>query len=151
MREQLLGQFVEISPEARVGRPDSEGGVGSVSSVHEDGTFDISWVLGGSEKNVLRQRIASMDPLVLTARRTSATDVTRPSILAPSHQPVAAQTSPTGAAQGPGTERVCDVILESRSWSNFEVVANPLLRFLCRGKNKPRGWLRLDENEYTKC
>ena len=104
MREQLLGQFVEISPEARVGRPDSEGGVSSVSTVKEDGTFDISWVLGGSEKNAQQQRIASMDPLVLTARRTSANNVTRPSILAPSHQPVSTQTPSPRAAHGPGAQ-----------------------------------------------
>ena len=52
MHEQLLGQFVGISPEARVGRPDSEGGVCSVARVYGDGSSNIAWELGGAEKNV---------------------------------------------------------------------------------------------------
>ena len=47
----------EVSPQTFVGRLNSDGGVGNVKCVHPDGSFDIDWVLGGSEKNVARRRI----------------------------------------------------------------------------------------------
>ena len=51
----LAGQFIEVSPQTFVRRLNSDGGVGNVKCVHPDGSFDIDWVLGGSEKNVARR------------------------------------------------------------------------------------------------
>ena len=33
---------------------------------HPDRSFDIAWVLGGTEKNVARDRVANLNPLALS-------------------------------------------------------------------------------------
>ena len=151
---QLEGQWVEVTPETFIGRPNSEGGTGVVTAEHPDGSFDIKYTLGGSEKNVARRRIKSFNPLVTSARQRNANDVTRPSHLAPSHQPEPAQAprraSPTPSP--PTSPRgVSLVILQSLNWSKYDNTPNPLLVYLHNGYEKEqKGWLRLVENEYDK-
>ena len=43
---QLEGQWVEVTPETFIGRPNSEGGTGVVTAEHPDWSFDIKWTLG---------------------------------------------------------------------------------------------------------
>ena len=64
----LVGQFIKVRAQAFVGRPNSDGGVGNIIREHEDGSFDIVYVIDmKTEKNVARERIESTNPLVLTA------------------------------------------------------------------------------------
>ncbi len=102
--------------------PNFEGGVGVVSRENEDGSIDISWVLGGSDKNVCRERlIISLDPLAVTAQQRTLDNVDRPSLLAPYHQPLAVRTLypvPPSTSQRRTPRGVSKVLLkiESRSW-----------------------------------
>ena len=118
---------------------------------HSDGSFNVSYVLGGSEKNVGRDRIQSLNPLVLAARRTNNADVERPSVLTPSHQPQT--TSPTSKGNQPPSPAQkgashSHLVLESRDWSDYDVRPNPILAYLHKGRKKEEGWLRLEEREY---
>ena len=55
-----VGALVSVEKLYRPGMPDSEGGQGYVKSVHNDGTFDIRWVIGNAvERNVDPARINS--------------------------------------------------------------------------------------------
>eukprot|EP00577_Skeletonema_sp_RCC1716_P021519 CAMPEP_0113376742 /NCGR_PEP_ID=MMETSP0013_2-20120614/2789_1 /TAXON_ID=2843 ORGANISM="Skeletonema costatum, Strain 1716" /NCGR_SAMPLE_ID=MMETSP0013_2 /ASSEMBLY_ACC=CAM_ASM_000158 /LENGTH=359 /DNA_ID=CAMNT_0000258839 /DNA_START=177 /DNA_END=1253 /DNA_ORIENTATION=+ /assembly_acc=CAM_ASM_000158 len=149
----LYGQLVHVAPQNFVGRPNSEGGNGYVEKDHPDsGLFDIRYCMDGSvEKNVNRLRITSYNPLVTTARRTNGTDVARPSILAPSHQPQQ-RTSPLTQPPTPPTSPrgIQHIIIQSRGWSEYDHHPNPLLVHLRNGRSKPRAWLRIDEGEYDK-
>jgi len=136
----LKGLFVEVSPQTFIGRPNSEGGCGVVTVEHPDGSFDIKWTLGGSEKNVARSRITSLNPFVTTARQRNANDVARPSILAPSHQPDTSSRpdscSPTSRVVSPPTSPtngVSAILLQSHSWSKYDPADNPLLVHLHKG------------------
>ena len=51
-----LGDYVNIGPERRTGAPDSEGGVGSVTYVHEDGSFDLKYSLSNRIEQHVRPR-----------------------------------------------------------------------------------------------
>ena len=60
IRMLTVGAFVSVEKLYRPGMPDSEGGQGYVKSVHNDGTFDIRWVIGNAvERNVDPARINS--------------------------------------------------------------------------------------------
>jgi hypothetical protein len=52
-----IGALLTIEGERRYNGPDSEGGTGFVSRVHDDGTCDINLSVGGAEKNVHPRRI----------------------------------------------------------------------------------------------
>eukprot|EP00984_Skeletonema_dohrnii_P003083 scaffold1033_cov109-Skeletonema_dohrnii-CCMP3373.AAC.1 len=137
----LFGQLVHVAPQNFVGRPNSEGGNGFVQKDHADGSFDIRYCMDGSlEKNVNRLRITSLNPLVTTARRTNGTDVARPSILAPSHQPQQ-RSSPLTQPPTPPTspQGIKHIIIQSRGWSKYEPRPNPLLVHLRDGRSKPKG------------
>ncbi len=82
-----VGDCVTLAKERRFGVPDSEGGTAFVSAVHDDGTFDVRYVLGLSETNVAPRRIEATNPLAVPARRVSNESLERPSLLAPSHRP----------------------------------------------------------------
>ena len=150
----LIGQFIDVHEQTFVGRPNSEGGVGIVTHEHSDGSFDIRYSVSNTcEKNISRGRIKSYNPLVLTARRLNDTDVERPSLLAPSHRPSTGsgtQRPPSPRASPPESRGVSNILLESRSWSEYDAAYNPLLFYLREGKDKPKGWLRLVENEYKR-
>ena len=83
------GALLTIEGERRYNGPDSEGGTGFVSRVHDDGTFDINLSVGGVEKNVHPRRIQNSTPLATTARRRSIADdsATRPSLISINHVP----------------------------------------------------------------
>mmetsp|Transcript_24143 Transcript_24143/g.39284 ORF Transcript_24143/g.39284 Transcript_24143/m.39284 type:complete len:143 (+) Transcript_24143:925-1353(+) len=122
----LFGQLVHVAPENFVGRPNSEGGNGfvNVKKDHADGSFDITYCMDGLvEKNVNRLRITSLNPLVTTARRTNGTDVARPSLLAPSHQPQQ-RSSPLTLTQPPtpptSPRGIQHIIIQSRDWSKYD-------------------------------
>ena len=148
----LFGQLVHVAPQNFVGRPNSEGGNGFVQKDHADGLFDIRYCMDGSlEKNVNRLRITSLNPLVTTARRTNGTDVARPSILAPSHQPQQRSSPLTQPPTPPTSPRgIKHIIIQSRGWSKYEPHPNPLLVHLRDGRSKPKAWLRIYEGEYNK-
>ena len=79
-----VGDCVDLSARHRIGAPDLEGGWGHVKRVHDDGTFDVTSVLGNrGEKNVSPSRIANTNPMVLSARRRGDDELERASILAP--------------------------------------------------------------------
>ena len=83
-----IGNCVELHKDSRTGAPNSKGGVWYIDQLNANGTFDIRYVLrnqGG--KNVRPQRIPLLNPLALTARRSSSSAVERPFILCPSHRP----------------------------------------------------------------
>ena len=150
-----IGDCVELDKESRSGAPDSEGGVGFIDQLNPDGTFDIRWVLGNrGEKNVRPQRILSMNPLALTARRSSSSAVERPSILCPSHQPESRaadaassrlNSAATAAPVAAGPVGVSIMMLQSKKWSKFDRGPNPLLKYLHDGKRRENGWLRQSE------
>jgi hypothetical protein len=119
---------------------------------HADGSFDIRYCMDGSvEKNVNRLRITSYNPLVTTARRTNGTDVARPSILAPSHQPQQRSSPLSQPPTPPASPRgIQHIIIQSRGWSEHDRHPNPLLVHLRDGRSKPRAWLRIGEGEYNK-
>ena len=126
--------------------------VGFVTCEHPDRSFNIAWVLGGTEKNVVRDRIASLNlnPLALYARQRNANDIARPSLLAPSHQPDTEQTmwqsSQHVSPPVSPTNGVSAVLLRSRSnWSHHDGTPKPLLVFLHDGMKKENGWIRLEE------
>ena len=148
----LFGQLVHVAPQNFVGRPNSEGGNGFVQKDHADGSFDIRYCMDGSlEKNVNRLRITSLNPLVTTARRTNGTDVARPSILAPSHQPQQRSSPLTQPPTPPTSPRgIKHILIQSRGWSKYEPRPNPLLVHLRDGRSKPKAWLRIYEGEYNK-
>ena len=102
----LKDSFVEVSPQAFIGRPNSEGGTAVVTDEHSDGSLDVKYVLGGTEKNVARSRIISLNLFVATARQRNANDVARPSLLAPSHQPTASRFACRLATSVPNEWRV---------------------------------------------
>ena len=148
----LFGQLVHVAPENFVGRPNSEGGNGFVKKDHADGSFDVRYCIDGSvEKNVNRLRITSLNPLVTTARRTNDTDVARPSLLAPSHQPQQRSSPLTQPPTPPTSPRgIQHIIIQSRDWSKYDCHPNPLLVHLRDGRSKPKAWLRIDEGDYNK-
>jgi len=148
-----VGEFIEVRAQTFVGRPNSDGGVCVIKHIHADRSIDVNYVIDNKlEVNIAPDRIINLNPLVTMARRRNVNDVDRPSILAPSHQPqstprttrpspllVSPPMSPSGASK---------VMIESRGWSKYERVLNPLLLFLREGRKKSKGWLRLEENEY---
>ena len=149
----LFGQLVHIAPQNFVGRPNSEGGNGFVQKDHADGSFDIRYCMDGTvEKNINRLRITSLNPLVTTARRTNGADVSRPSILAPSHQPPQQRSSPSTQQPTPPTSPrgIQHIIIQSRAWSKYDRHPNPLLVHLREGRSKQKAWLRIDEGEFNK-
>ena len=148
-----VGEFIEVRAQTFVGRPNSDGGVCVIKHIHADRSIDVNYVIDNKlEVNIAPDRIINLNPLVTMARRRNVNDVDRPSILAPSHQPqstprttrpspllVSPPMSPSGASK---------VMIESRGWSKYERVLNPLLVFLREGRKKSKGWLRREENEY---
>ena len=148
----LVGQFIKVRAQAFVGRPNSDGGVGNIIREHEDGSFDIVYVIDmKTEKNVARERIESTNPLVLTARRRDDNELVRPSILAPSHVPESStRNCPLSPHQSPppSPSHASDIIRESRGWGKYDTKPNPLLVFLQEGRKKAKGWLRVEEKEY---
>ena len=152
---QLLGQWIDVHAQTFVARPNSDGGVGVVTHEHDDGSFDIRYSVSNTcEKRIVRERVKSYNPLVLTARRLNGTDVERPSLLAPLHRPSAGSGTqrPTAPRASPpeSPRGVSNILPESRSWSEYDAQYNPLSFYLREGKDKSRGWLRLVENEYNK-
>ena len=132
------GDCVEVAPAYRPGAPDSEGGVGFVTSVNANGTFNIRWVLDNRcESGIQTQRIKSLSPLATTARRTSASNVERPSILCPSHRPAqrsvgAASSRMNVAAQSvdqpAGPSGVSSIIIQSKRWHHSQTLPCPTWR-----------------------
>ena len=154
----LEGQLIEVSPQTFIGRPNSDGGTGFVAKVHDDGSFDLQYVIVERrvEKNVRRERITSLNPLATSARLLSSDDIQRPSLLAPSHH-TAANTSqprvvlPPNVPNSPETATgITNIIIESRGWSEYERSPNPLLKILHDGNGKKKGWLRMDEGDYDR-
>ena len=145
---QLLGQCIDVHAQTFIARPNSDGGVGVVTHEHDDGSFDIRFSVSNTcEKRIVRERVKSYNPLVLTARRLNGTDVERPSLLAPLHRPSAGSGTqrPTAPRVSPpeSPRGVSNILPESRSWSEYDAQYNPLLFYLREGKDKSRGWLRL--------
>ena len=73
-----------------------------------------------------RTRIKSLNPLVTTARRTNNDDVSRPSLLAPSHQPTTnasrgALPPQNAPARPPG---ITHVVMEGKCWSGYDAYDN---------------------------
>lgn len=145
---QLVGQFIEVSPQNFIGRPNSEGGTDSRQWV-------IQYQLGAWWIREERRPMKSFNPLITNARRRNIDDVDRPSILAPSHQPdtmprrtispISLLISPPASPKG-----VFNIIVQSRSWSEYDRAPNPLLVYLHAGRKEEPGWLRIVENEYNK-
>ena len=131
---------------------DGEGGVAFVTALNACKTFNIRWVLANNvKKNVRTQQSVDLNPLAVTACRTSTSKRERPSILALSHSPVcparcvlgdasSGLNAPPVAAAGPAA--VSAVIIWSKQWSRHDIVPEPLLRFLHGGKEQEAGWLR---------
>eukprot|EP00514_Thraustochytrium_sp_LLF1b_P010307 CAMPEP_0184551224 /NCGR_PEP_ID=MMETSP0199_2-20130426/24065_1 /TAXON_ID=1112570 /ORGANISM="Thraustochytrium sp., Strain LLF1b" /LENGTH=746 /DNA_ID=CAMNT_0026946319 /DNA_START=37 /DNA_END=2274 /DNA_ORIENTATION=- len=69
----VIGDVVDV--EARtwpgINKP---GGVGKITKCHEDGTFNVSYVLGGSEKKVERRYIKSRTPFQVAQREKKERD-----------------------------------------------------------------------------
>ena len=158
-----IGDCIEVEKERRFGTADSEGGAGFVTGLNQDGTFNVRWVLSNrGEQNVRSSRLKSNNPLALSARRTSANSIERPSILCPSHRQQAATSNTSSAlnrnpvsrhAASAGPKGVAAIILQSKQWSKFDSVPNPLLRYLYNGNTKRRngqriGWLRRAKQYY---
>ena len=62
------GNCVQIAPKHCTGAPDNKGGVGFVTNVSNDGTFEVRWMLGNrGESGIRTQRILSLNPLATTA------------------------------------------------------------------------------------
>ncbi len=154
------GALLTIEGERRYNGPDSEGGTGFVSRVHDDGTFDINLSVGGVEKNVHPRRIQNSTPLATTARRRSIADdsATRPSLISINHVPsrrsspvtIAADVS-TIAANNTNNQRndfatmaIHQVIQQCDGrhpkYSNNK--SHPLIEMLVWGKKQPKGWAR---------
>ena len=146
------GAYVAIAPETcRVG-PNKEGGTGHVLDFHGDGTFDVKYIICNRvEKNVRVGRVTSLNPLGLSARRTSPDSLQHPSLLSPQHRTTSrrAQSSSTPSSLSPtafaGPHGVAKVIVGSCDWSIFDKDANPLLKCLKDGRKKNRGWMRKSE------
>ena len=148
-----VGSLVDVEKLRKFGVPDSEGGCGYVTKIHPDGTFDVKWALGGTEKNVHPGRVKSDSPLVLSARLTNANSLERPSLLSSTFRPRSQQDSrSTSPEEQPaeGTRGVSAVLLESYGWHEYEAKPNPLLKYLHDGRKKVPGWLRVIENEFRK-
>ena len=108
--------MVEVETETCCVRPNKEGGVGHVLDYSGDGTFNIKYVLDGRvERNIRFGRVKSINPLVLSARRTSTNQLQRPSILSPLHQPQTSDSISPSLTSPAGPQGVAKIIIESRS------------------------------------
>ena len=129
--------MVEVESETcRVGR-NKEGGVGHVLDYSGDGTFNIRYVLDGRvERNVRYGRVELLNPLLVSAHRTSSDYLLRLSILSPLYQPqtqdstspsfaspASASTNSTASSSPAGLHGVAKIHIQNN--------VNPLLKYLC--------------------
>ena len=153
-----VGDCVTLAKERRFGVPDSEGGTAFVTAVHDDGTFDVRYVLGLRETSVAPRRIGAANPLAVADRRVSNESLARPSLLAPSRRPESqsqAQRARSISPQPPareGPSGVSAVLQQSHRWSKFDPGPNPLLKFLSDARlpgarKREAGWLRTSETQ----
>jgi hypothetical protein len=150
-----VGDSLEIAGERRIGVPDGEAGICFVTELNDDGTFNIRWAVENrGEKNVRPSRIVCVNPLAVTARRTSDSELERPSILAPSHQPQSGRESPTASSAASGVARqgiegIAVFIRDSIAWRQYPNRPNPLIKYLHDGRRgrgkKEKGHFRRAE------
>lgn len=146
--------LVEVDPEDRNGRPDSNGGKAWMRSFnHENGRGTVSYIIDGRMSLDIEPGRLHQASLTTFARRNrkNESDGSRPSILTPAHRENHLRSqSNNNHTNRHGTQQfgIVNVFAKSRHWdsSRNSRQKHPLLKYLQDGKKtKEKGWLRLQE------
>jgi hypothetical protein len=146
-----VGAIVEVDPEARTGRRNSDGGKAFVKNLKFDGKVDVEYILD----HILSQDIVParlhVSGLATQARRRKGEEVPRPSLLSGSHRSNLENRCPKrqpASTQQAAARGFAGAFEKSRQWTSTGGKRHPLMEILRRGKkNKDRGWLRAQEAE----
>jgi hypothetical protein len=141
------GSYVDVEPEERTGRRDSEGGKAYV--VHVDGRFDVRYVIGNIfSPNVDVSRIRPTT-VQTTARRRQGETGTRPSLLSRQRRlPSSRRLFPEPQQQRRSNSLMTtnELLILSRPWTRGSGAPNPALIYLTKMNAKAeKGWLRKAE------
>ena len=147
------GDLVDVKPEHRTGRKDSDGGRAFIQSVRSNdnqrGTYDVKYIIGsgnGLSQGVAEDRIshALMDNV---ARKRRGDAMGRPSLLSLLHVPIPSfATTPSTSAPRPSRKINTSKLLEMAKQSLPPLRKNKGLDALKRFNNKrTAGWLRIEE------
>ena len=145
------GALVEVAPEQRRGRPNSEGGLGFVVGFDTNAmTVNILYALGGLSQEIPSTRVkpATLDT---TARRRPRQISTQPSLLSINHHSSNQQpANMTGCSTHTQLKGAAKYVQESASWLPNGRKKHLVLWFLRKGK-KEKGWLRNLEAKIENC
>ena len=133
-----LGALVQVKPECRSGRKNSEGGLGYVLSVNEtERTVDVSYTVSGTLSQEIQEERLEVASLAVTARRRTNSESKRPSLLSVAHRETYSmqqqyqsskishqQTQRSNVKKGLALE-----LQEARSWSVDSKKSHPVFHW----------------------
>jgi len=142
-----VGALVNVKPESRRGRPNSEGGMAYVLEVNEDNdlTVDVRYVVSNTlSQEVLPTRLKPAS-LAVHARKKSKTELARPSLLSIAHKGQALPVTPSSSS--PATPKgLVSKLAEAVNWDSNSNKRHPVFTWLMKQrKMNEEGWLRRTE------
>jgi hypothetical protein len=147
----FVGEWVDVDPEQRRGRRDSEGGRAIIKEIEP--SYNLQYLVGGQLSQEVDEQRIHHTTLDTHARRRSPNDELRPSLLSHNYEPVERNQQNTAESQTPANNNrqivtTASMMREALKYNRKRDPEHPVVKRLnsmMERVNTDNGWLR--ENE----